>query len=298
MASVQPVVSIIIPTYNEAENIVPIVDAVLEATVDVDAEVIVVDDDSPDETARIARDAYGGDGRVHVLVRMMNPGLGEAVVDGFTAASGDYCAVIDADFQHPPSKLQDFIDVLDTTTDASDGTRPVDVVIGSRYIEGGGIEGWSRWRRLVSWGGGLISTLSLPSAWRVSDPMSGFFAVRTSLVQNTRLDPDGYKILLEVLERTSPRRVVEVPYVFRERRAGESKLDAGETIRFVEHASTLSIGDVQAARADVVFVAWWFLCGLLFGQPVLAAVGALLVACARGWDLGRRIASVDVEVMA
>ncbi|MFC4357760.1 glycosyltransferase [Halobium salinum] len=226
-------VSVIIPTYNEVENIEKIVSRCLMALEGHDSEILVVDDDSPDGTARLARESFADNSDVRVIKRTEDKGLAQSVTAGFRHASSESCAVIDADLQHPPEKLPALVDEL------SDGAA---VAIGSRHIEGGGIANWPYHRKVVSKGATGLARLSIPSAKSVSDPMSGFFAVRSDVVEDVELDPKGYKILLEVLEKGSYETgsVAEVPYVFQDRQYGESKLTSSEYKNFVEHLMGLS----------------------------------------------------------
>jgi dolichol-phosphate mannosyltransferase len=223
-------VSVIIPTYNEQETIRLIIERVLDALADYPLEVLVVDDDSPDGTWWTAADAYADDDRVRVIRRTDARGLGTAVSRGFHEARYEYCAVIDADLQHPPEKLPDLFDAL----------ADADIAVGSRYVSDGGIENWSWTRKVVSRGATSFAKAGVPSARGVTDPMSGFFAVRRSIVTDVDLAPRGYKILLELLAKCEVADVVEVPYVFRERTAGESNLTAGEYQKFAEHVVELA----------------------------------------------------------
>jgi len=230
-------VSVIIPTFNERENISTVITQCLKELPSglFDAEVIVVDDDSNDYTWQYPTRLFGHDPRVRVIRRQTaDKGLARSVADGFEAASNEYCAVIDADLQHPPEKLSELFTALD------DGA---DIAIGSRHIDDGGIENWPLWRKVVSKGATLCARVALPSGREVSDPMSGFFAVRRSVIEGVELDPQGYKILLEILGKGTYETVTEVPYVFQERERGESKLTADEYQNFLEHLGQLSVVD-------------------------------------------------------
>lgn len=223
-------VSVVIPTYNESSNVLAIVDRCLESLAGMPFEVIVVDDDSPDGTWRLARETYLADDRVQVIRRVDERGLGTAVSRGLDEADGQVCAVIDADLQHPPEALPDLVEAFEPG---------VDLVVASRYHEAGEIEGWSRWRRLVSRGATLLAKVALPETRSLRDPLSGFFAVRRSAVEDVDLTPNGYKILLEVLTACEYDRVVEVPYAFRQRERGTSKLSADEYVNFLVHLARL-----------------------------------------------------------
>jgi dolichol-phosphate mannosyltransferase len=223
---------VIIPTYNEAENVETAVDQCRTALASYPAEVIVVDDDSPDLTWQLARTAYGDADEVRVVRRIEQHGLASAVSRGFEEADNELCVVMDADLQHPPEKLPALVDAFDEN---------VDIVVGSRYRDGGGIENWSPFRRFVSAGARLLAKLLLPEARSVSDPLSGFFAVRRRTVDGVELAPTGYKILLELLAKADYDGVTEVPYVFSERRRGESKLTTDEYVNFLRHIVSLRV---------------------------------------------------------
>lgn len=223
-------ISVVVPTFNERQNVVPLVEACLDSLHAFDAEVVVVDDDSPDGTWKVARRTFSDDDRVRVVRRTDEKGLATAVLTGFDVARHDLLAVIDADFQHPTDRLPDLANaMLD-----SDG----DVVVGSRYRTGGGIENWSVRRRIVSRAATGLARLAVPAADRTTDPMSGFFVVERDVIEDVRLDPTGYKILLEILAECDVDSVVEVPYTFTDRDRGESNAGLGEYVRFVNHLAS------------------------------------------------------------
>lgn len=231
-----PGISVIIPTFNEAANIKQIVSRCLRALSDYDMTILVVDDDSPDGTTEVARELFGGDERVRIIRRTEDPGLAQSVTDGFQHAQCEYCAVIDADLQHPPEKLPALLGELE---------NGAQIAIGSRYVDDGCIENWSAFRKITSKGGNLLAKLVLEEARWVSDPMSGFFAIQREVVENAELDPQGYKILLEVLSKGTftPNRVREVPHVFSERKRGESNLTLDEYKNFLQHLLLLWMYD-------------------------------------------------------
>jgi len=212
-------ISVIVPTYNEAGNIkklIPMIDYVLE---DYDYEIVVVDDNSPDGTAEVAKklaEIYP----VKVLVREKKKGLASAILYGFMNANGDVLGVIDADLQHPPELLKEMAKKI------KDG---YDIVIASRYVEGGGIEGWSFHRILIS----KVAILLARPLTNVKDPMSGCFLLKRKVIDGVNFNPTGYKLLLEILVKGNYEKVAEVPYIFRERLHGQSKLGIGEILRYI-----------------------------------------------------------------
>jgi dolichol-phosphate mannosyltransferase len=230
--------SLIVPTYNERESLPILVERVHHALDGYQYELIVVDDDSPDGTAELAEN-LSHEYPIRVVCRKGERGLATAVVGGFAHASGQVLGVIDADLQHPPEMLPELLREID---------NGADVAVGSRYIPGGGMEGWSFPRRFMSKVATMIARTFVPSIRKVKDPMSGFFLFRREVIDGTELKPVGYKILLEVLARGRTSRVAEVPYTFRERELGESKLDFGEQISYLKHVLKLSSGDRDIRR--------------------------------------------------
>jgi dolichol-phosphate mannosyltransferase len=222
--------SLIAPTYNEKENIIPLVERVHKALSTYNYELIVVDDNSPDGTSDIAR-SLSSRYPVRVIVRTNERGLASAVVAGFNEAKGEILGVIDADLQHPPEAIPPLIDSIRAGADVS---------IGSRYVEGGGIEGWGASRKIISRGATNIARIALSSARRAKDPLSGFFLFRNEIIEGTTLTPKGYKILLEVLVKGNAVNVSEIPYTFKERERGESNLTIREELNFVEHVIRLA----------------------------------------------------------
>ncbi len=214
--------SMVIPTYNEARNLAELLDllgSVLDAALGGAYELIVVDDDSPDGTWKIAGEIAGRDSRIKVLRRTGERGLATAVVRGWQIARGEVLGVIDGDLQHPPKVAGELWSAV---------ARGADMAVASRRVKGGGVDRWNLWRRMTSRGAQLIGIALLPEVTgSVSDPMSGFFLVRRSVLEGVRLSPRGFKILLEVLGRTRPCRVAEVGYVFCCREDGASKATLG-----------------------------------------------------------------------
>ena len=196
-------------------------------------EVVVVDDDSPDGTWLEALRAMVRLGIDGVVVRRINVrGLSSAILDGIYMALSERVVIMDADGQHPPEKVGELAQALEGA----------DVAVGTRYAPGGGVAEWSPIRKLISRAATLVAKLLLPEARRLSDPMSGFFAVKRSIVVSRRreLNPLGFKALLEILVKCRIERVAEVPYTFAPRRAGRSKLGTKQIIQFILHVLRLS----------------------------------------------------------
>lgn len=209
-------ISVILPTYNEAANLPTIVDFLDGALRDMPHEIIVVDDNSPDGTWRVAEGLSAKYASVRVIRRMGKRGLSSAVVDGFDMAVGEKLVVMDADGQHDPSLLPAVLGALEQGSD---------IAIGSRYVDGGSVGDWVTDRRIISSLGTLFARLV--SRVPVSDPLGGFFALKRSLYRTVRphLHPTGFKILLEILAFVpTGTRLTEVPLQFRMRQHGESKL--------------------------------------------------------------------------
>lgn len=230
-------VSVIVPTFNEAPNVAELVNRVAGAVDRLGSvELIFVDDstdDTPDVIRRVALDA---DIPVRLIHRDVPEGrLGGAVVAGLKAASGEWCVVMDGDLQHPP----EMIPVLVERGEIGDA----DVVVASRYCGDGSADGLSGGvRRLVSSGSTLVTKSMFPRRLRdCTDPMTGFFALRRDRIDLDGLRPRGFKILLELLAR-QPLRVVEEPFVFAERHAGESKAGLAEGLRFLLQLAALRCG--------------------------------------------------------
>lgn len=223
--------SIIVPTYCEAENLtvlIPRVNRVLTEA-ELDAEIIVVDDDSPDETIQVC-EKLAENCPLRLITRKNERGLSTAVIAGLNAASGGILLVMDADLSHPPEKIPELVSALNQ--------RQADFVIGSRYVEGGATDqswGWFR-----KWNSRVATWLSRPFT-SARDPLAGFFAIKrqTYLKAHQILNPVGYKIGLELIVKCRCRNVVEIPIEFTDRVAGSSKLSFKEQLRYLKHLKRL-----------------------------------------------------------
>jgi dolichol-phosphate mannosyltransferase len=227
--------SLVIPTYNERENIALLLKRVHEVLNEADRpfEIIIVDDDSPDGTWEVAQDLVSEYPNLRVIRRVNERGLARAVVRGWQEARGEILAVMDGDLQHPPETLPLLIEALEH--------EGVDMAVASRHTEGGGVSRWNIIRRGISWVATLTATWVMPGTLAtVRDPMSGYFALRRSVIEGHLLDPEGYKILLEVLARGQYQIVKEIPYTFVEREWGRSKLGPRQYLEFGTHLARLS----------------------------------------------------------
>ena len=231
-------VSVIVPTYNEADNVVEVIDRLRRALGGESHEIIVVDDDSPDGTWQRARRRGAGDPCVRVIRRIGRRGLASAVLDGMAAAEGDALAVIDGDLQHDESVLPEMVrSVLD------DGA---DVCVGTRGGESGSFGDRARSRRWVTAAGAALARRVLPVLRRSSDPLSGFFVVsrrtceRAAPAINRNLRE--YKILWAFLARDRSLTVAEVGYEFRPRAGGRTKLSGPVLLDDLVNALALRLG--------------------------------------------------------
>lgn len=231
--------SIVIPTYNEKDNIEPLlreIDAALGKSYEY--EVLFIDDNSPDKTADVIN-SLSGKYPARVIVRTEEKGLSTAVIFGFSKAKYDTVMVMDADLQHPPIVIPRLIKAIE------DGN---DIAVASRYVPGGGCEGWSKRRVLTSKGAIFIAHLFLPQSRRVADPMSGFFVFKKKLLDGLTLKPIGYKILLEMLCLAPKAEATEVPFLFRLRERGESKLNFNQHIEYLKHIFSLMYRTKEVIR--------------------------------------------------
>ncbi len=214
------VITLILPTYNEKDNIENIVKSILETKAKIN--IIIIDDDSPDGTGTAADKLAKSHASVSVIHRKGERGLGSAIKCGFREKSDVY-GVMDADQSHDPSIIPSMIKEIENGTD---------FVIGSRYVKGGGIANWPFYRKIVS----RAATLIARPLTGVKDPLSGYFFVRKNVVESMKINPESCKICLDILVRGSYRKVVEVPYVFKNRSSGQTKiLNSKEIFRYMKY---------------------------------------------------------------
>ena len=222
-------ISIVIPTYNESENIKGILHLIKEhIPKNIIAEAIVVDDNSPDGTGRLAEDYFKSLKEktrytVSVINRKTKEGLSSAILNGIQQAKGKIVIVMDSDFSHPPQLIPKLVDVLKQSKS--------DIVVASRYLNGGSIQGWSLKRKIISKIGTIIAKKGL--GIKQSDPMSGFFAFNKEIIKGINFDAIGYKLLLEMIVKAKGVSIKEIPYTFLDRQKGESKLGIKTILEFI-----------------------------------------------------------------
>jgi len=255
-----PLFSVVIPTLNESENIVRLINEIKAATSENEAyELIIVDDNSPDDTVgMIINDFTNQNGfkvykirqniglqshqyyliypekgnrfYIKVIKRNERSGLISAIYEGFKSSIGEYVLVMDADFSHSPTHINKLINEIRSSDS--------DLVIASRYLKGGKIIGWSPKRIFLSRFATNLSKLIFGLSG-VSDPMSGFFIVKRKIIRKMHFSTSGFKILLEILVKSKNLKINEIPYTFSDRAMGASKLNSKVTIDFFKGLYTL-----------------------------------------------------------
>lgn len=222
-----PRISLIIPTFNEAANIEPLIQQIEASLIDTAFEVVFADD-STDATTDIIGDLASIDDHIKLRHRHRRSGLASAVVEALHEASAEFVAVLDADLQHPPALIPKMLGHAER--------QRSDVIVASRYAIGGGDSGLSSpARRTGSRIGRLAAYGLLPESRRTTDPLSGFFLFRRSIIDGVELRPLGFKILLEILVRCRPRRVLDVPFHFQQRAQEQSKASAVQVLNYARH---------------------------------------------------------------
>jgi dolichol-phosphate mannosyltransferase len=236
-----PDLTVVVPTFNERENVGLLYERLSTVLAGIAWEAIFVDDDSPDGTADAVRSLARRDTKIRCLQRVGRRGLSSACIEGILASSAPYVAVMDADLQHDESLLPRMFATL--------RDEPYDLVVGSRYVAGGGVGDWDANRQRAS---ALATRLSrLITKTEIADPMSGFFILRRAVFDDAlrRLSAQGFKILLDLLASAStPPRLKELPFEFRPRQYGESKLDALVVWEFAMLLADKLIGHIVPVR--------------------------------------------------
>lgn len=275
--------AVVVPTFKESGNVEHLLGLLETALQRVDYEVIFVDDDSPDQTAALVRGIALTNPRVRVLQRIGRRGLSSACIEGMLATPARYIAVMDADLQHDERVLPKMLNLIKR--------EQLDLVIGSRHVEGGSMGEFARQRVLLSGLGARLSRMVCHCT--LSDPMSGFFIVDRKFFEEVvhRLSALGFKILVDLVSSCRrPVRFGEVPYEFRSRQSGESKLDLNVGIEYISLLLDKLIGDVIPVRfvlfgfvgalgLIVHLATLWLLLGFAGGVGfVPAQAGATVVA--------------------
>jgi len=272
--------SLIVPTYNEADNVAELVARVARAMAGSAWELIFVDDDSPDGTADRARAIAAVDRRVRVLQRIGRRGLASACIEGMLAASAPYLAVMDGDLQHDETLLPQMLEALQR--------EGLDIVIGSRYVDGGGVGAWDERRQSMSRFAGDLGRRLLKAD--LQDPMSGFFMLRAEAFRARvrRLSGVGFKILFDLFASgNEPLRFREIPYRFRLREAGASKLDNAALWEYLLMLIQKLVGPLIPLR----FIAFSLIGGLGVGVH-LAVLWLLFKALGVSFLVGQAIATL------
>jgi dolichol-phosphate mannosyltransferase len=232
--------SIVIPTYNESENIIRLITEIEKNIPKSDStEIVIVDDNSPDGTGMLVENYIkeqklndtkenlpnSKNHRVKLVHRSEKNGLIPAILDGVKQSSGVNILIMDADFSHPPEIIPRMMNELKLNPDT--------IIVGSRFVEGGRVIGWPKKRKLLSRGASTLARIGL-NVKSVKDPMSGLFALPRTLIQNISIDTKGYKILLEILVKNKQVPIIEIPYTFTERQSGKSKMSYNVIFNYAE----------------------------------------------------------------
>lgn len=224
------VLSVLIPTYNENRNLLELTKQIENNLLPLNFEIVFIDDHSPDGTADVAKNLAEVYDNIKTLIRPSKLGLGSAILDGLKVANGRFIAVMDADLQHSP-------DVLPVMY--AEISRGYDIVVASRYVDGGGCESLTVSRKLISKGATYLAHILFSDTRKVRDVMSGYFMFKKNIVEGAKLNSTGYKMLLEFLVKCDYNRVSEVPYIFKNRFEGKSKLGPKEIFNYVVHLCKL-----------------------------------------------------------
>lgn len=219
--------SLVIPTYNEKDNISFLIKKIFEefSKNKINGEIIVVDDNSLDGTGEIVENLKKKQKNIQIIHRKGKLGLSSAVIEGWNIAKGSVLGVMDADLSHSPDYLWPMFKIIKN--------KEADFVIGSRYIKGGKIEGWNLKRKILS----RSATLLAGFFTEVKDPMTGFFMIKKECIKNVDLNPKGFKILLELLIKSKYETVIEIPITFKNRTKGKSKAGTKEVFYLIQNLS-------------------------------------------------------------
>ncbi len=277
--------AVVLPTFNERGNVRPLVDRLEQALRGIRYEVIFVDDDSPDGTADAVRRLAQDHENVRVVQRIGRRGLASACIEGILAAAAPFVAVMDADMQHDESVLPEMLRLI--------REENLDLVVGSRNMAGGSMGEFAKWRVKLSQLGKRLSLMG--AEHELSDPMSGFFLVRVAAFERFahRLSGIGFKILLDIVLSAGPGlRIGEVPYRFRQREHGESKLDILVGLEYFELLVDKHLGDVVNVR----FVLYGMVGAVGVGVHLLI-LRALLVLGGLSFAMGQAVTTFIVMIL-
>ena len=231
-AQVKKDLSIIVPTYNERENIkvlIPRIHKMLN-NYNIDYEIIIVDDDSPDGTAKIA-EALSRKYPVKIIKRENERGLYSAIVEGAKHATSNIVVVMDADLQHPPELIPKMYFWI---------KKGYDLVIASRYIRGATIDGWNPVRRLISWGARALAYALVPRLKNIKDIESGYFITHRSSILKLNTNEKSWKIIIDIVLSDNTKYIFEIPYRFGKRAHGKSKLTLRVIKSYIWHVIRLA----------------------------------------------------------
>src|SRR5215213_5317395 len=281
--------TVVVPTRNEADNVPKLVHELRESLLDLDYKVVFVDD-STDETPEVIQGLSEQDGRIQLVRREGTErygGLSTAVTTGMELFSGasEYTCVMDADMQHPPEKVREMLEIA-RRSDA-------DVVVASRYAPGGSYAGLpGRMRRAVSAGSRFLARIAFKEARKTSDPMAGFFLIKNQAISGIQFRPTGFKVLLEILVCAPELEVLEVPFDFRPRHAGVSKATIYQGYEYLTHILSLFWYVPSAGRL------WKF---LLVGASGVLVNMVTLIVLAEYFDANKVIAwmfAVGISILS
>ncbi|MBI2252279.1 MAG: polyprenol monophosphomannose synthase [Armatimonadetes bacterium] len=230
-------VSIIIPTYNESKNIAILIKEVSEILNQekILGEIIVVDDNSPDKTGEIVKELTGNY-PVKLIKKKKKTGLSGAVIEGFNNAKGDILGVMDADLSHDPKIIPQLIKTIIN--------KEAELAIGSRYIPQGGIKNWPLKRKIISKAAVILGSYLT----KVKDLTSGYFFLNKECLNGVKLNPIGFKIGLEIIVKAHYKKFKEIPYIFVDRKVGESKLNFKEIINYLIQLIDLTLYKLTLGR--------------------------------------------------
>lgn len=231
--------SVVVPTFNERDNIHPLFERVDQALKGINYELVFVDD-SRDDTPEVIEELAKEHSNITLHHRENGKGLATAVLLGFEIAQGEFLAVMDADLQHPPEILRSMYAVC---------KKGADFCIPSRFIPGGSDGGLNFYRKFVSGTARYIGKFMLRSLRKITDPTSGLFMFKREAIKNADLQPIGWKIMVEVLAMAEYKTVCEIPYTFCERTEGESKLDSQVTMEYLKQL--LGLKKRENKRRDI-----------------------------------------------